>query len=155
MTLQQVEPLIATLHWLRDFLSYGTTSPAFSSFEDRSYVTPPELQNAVKNIIASHGEVLVQRIMTGMMFSFPGDCFPDASGVLMTLFELIPQQASVWVKNTLQMLPAGTMKAGEAEKLMNGINQRIQANETRKVRVLLQGECRTMDVRPTIVDVLI
>ena len=36
------------------------------------------------------------------------------------------------------MLPAGTVKNGEAERLMNSIETKIQSGEVRKVRALLQ-----------------
>ena len=145
MTLQQDAPLTATLHFLRDFLSYGTDHPNSSSFNDRSQDTPappnpPQIQRVVKQLVASQGEALTQRILTGMMFHFPKDCFPDASGVLRALFELMPEAVATWVKGTLEMLPAGTVRAGEGERLMNAIGQKIQAGEFRKVRVILQGK---------------
>lgn len=145
LTLQLDAPLTATLHFLRDFLSYGTDHPNSSSFNDRSSSTPPaprnllQLQQAVKQLAATQGEALTQRILTGMMFHFPKDCFQDASGVLRALFELMPQDVAIWVKRTIEMLPAGTVKAGEGERLMNAIGQKIQTGDTRKVRVLLQG----------------
>lgn len=74
------------------------------------------------------------------MFTFPGDCFPDASGVMMTMFELLPQETGAWLQTTLHMLPAGTMKPGEAERLLKNISDKVQSGETRKIRVLLQGE---------------
>lgn len=73
------------------------------------------------------------------MFHFPRDCFPDASGVLLALFEIIPQDVAVWVKGTIGMLPAGTIKAGEGDRLMQSIAQKIQTGDMRKIRVLLQG----------------
>lgn len=57
----------------------------------------------------------------------------------MTLFELIPQEAAGWVQSTLQLLPAGSLKPGEAERLMKGISDKVQSGETRKIRALLQG----------------
>lgn len=87
----------------------------------------------------SQGEALTQRILTGMMFHFPRDCFPDASGVLLALFEIMPHEVAIWVKGTIEMLPAGTIKAGEGERLMNAVGQKIQAGDIRKIRVLLQG----------------
>jgi len=102
------------------------------------YKNPVEVQSAVKQLVAGLGSLLVQRILTGMMFSFPGDCFPDASAVLMTLFELMPQDAASWVQGTLQMLPAGSMKPAEANRLMKGIVEKVQKDDIRKVRVLLQ-----------------
>ena len=143
LTLQQEAPLTATLHFLRDFLSYGTDSPNFSSFDedsrDAAARNPAEIQEAVKSMVASQGEVLVQRILTGMMYHFPRDCFPDASGVLLALFEIMPQQVALWVKETISMLPPGSIKAGEGDRLIAAIGQKIQMGEMRKVRVLLQG----------------
>jgi transportin-3 len=142
LTLQQVDPLIATLHYYRDVLSFGFDTPSVSDFtgpDGQPYTNPPEVRAAVKQLLSSQGQPLVQRVLTGMMFSFPGDCFPDASGVIMTLFELMPQEAAAWVQSTIQMLPAGTMKPGEGERLMSNIIEKVQSGELRKIRVLLQG----------------
>lgn len=45
----------------------------------------------------------------------------------------------MWVKATIEMLPGGTIKAGEGERLLNAIGQKIQTKDIRKIRVLLQG----------------
>ncbi|THC94540.1 hypothetical protein EYZ11_005981 [Aspergillus tanneri] len=143
LTLQQVDPLIATLHYYHDLFSFAFERPAVSGFTSSNgdpYTNPPEIREAVKQLIASQGQELSQRILAGMMFSFPVDCFADASSVMMSLFELMPQQAGVWLHTTLQMLPAGTMKPNEAERLLKGISDRVQSGELRKIRVLLQGE---------------
>lgn len=142
LTLQQVDPLIATLHYYRDLSSFAFEKPTVSEFtspEGEPYSNPPEVREGVKALLASQGQLLSQRVLTGMMFTFPGDCFPDASGVLMTLFQLLPQETGAWLQSTLQMLPAGSMKAGEAERLLKGIADKVQSGETRKIRVLLQG----------------
>jgi len=73
-----------------------------------------------------------------MMFSFPGDCFPDASGVLLSLFELMPREAATWVEATIQMLPPGTLKPGESDRLMKNLTEKVQSGEIRKTRALLQ-----------------
>ena len=142
LTLQQGAPLTATLHFLCDFLSYGTDHPNSSNFDETSntarVINPPEIQQCVKRLVAEHGEVLTQRILTGMMFSFPRDCFPDASSVLLALFEILPQAVATWVRHTIQMLPAGTVKAGDGERLMSSVAAKLQQGEVRKVRVLLQ-----------------
>ncbi|KAJ5756966.1 uncharacterized protein N7511_007148 [Penicillium nucicola] len=139
--LQQVDPLIATLHYYRDLFSFAFDKPMVSEFttpEGQPYSTPPEVREAVKALIASQGQPLSQRVLTGMMFTFPGDCFPDASGVIMTMFELLPQESGAWLQATLQMLPAGSMKQGEAERLLKNVSDKVQSGETRKIRALLQ-----------------
>ncbi|OJJ42702.1 hypothetical protein ASPZODRAFT_20229 [Penicilliopsis zonata CBS 506.65] len=141
LTLQQVEPVTATLHYYRDLLGFAFDKPAVSEFtgpDGKPYSNPPEIQAAVKQLVSSQGHLLAQRVLTGMMFTFPGDCFPDASGVLMAMFELMPPESGAWVQSTLQMLPAGTMKPGEAERLLKGIAERVQSGDIRRIRTLLQ-----------------
>ncbi|MCJ1244960.1 Nuclear import receptor [Trapelia coarctata] len=139
LVLQQQAPLHATLHYLRDFLSYGSDQPASSSFNE-SHPQPLNLdiQNSVKQRVLAQGEALVQRLLTGMMFTFPRDCLQDASGVLMSLFELMPEQAALWVKSTIEILPAGSIKAGEAERVMNNVAAKVQVGDYRKLRAVLQ-----------------
>lgn len=157
LTLLKEEPLIASLHFLRDFLAYGTDNPPSSDWGDEPRTNPPEIQTAVKHLVSGQGDQLTQRIMTGMMYTFPRDCFPDASGVLLEMFNLMPAEVAQWIKTTVTMLPPGSISPQEAERLMNNINQyyslipekftysasdgrtrRIQSNEVRKIRTLLQ-----------------
>lgn len=143
LTLQQVDPLIATLHYYRDLFSFAFEKPLVSEFtspDDEPYINPPEVREAVKNLIASQGQLLSQRVLAGMIFTFPGDCFPDASAIMMTMFELLPHETGAWLQNTLQMLPAGSMKPVEAERLLKSIAEKVQSGEIRKIRVLLQGK---------------
>ena len=93
----------------------------------------------MKGYVTAQGEALVQRILTGMMFTFPRDCLQDASGVLMALFELMPQQAAQWFKSTIGILPGGSIKAAEADRVMNSIAAKVQAGDYRKLRAVLQG----------------
>lgn len=123
LTLLKEEPLIATLHFLRDFLAYGGEDSPFSSYGDASRQNPPQIQGSVKRIVLDQGEVMVQRCMTGMMYSFPRDCLPDASGVLLAMFQLVPEQVASWVGNTVGMLPPGSISPQEQERLLNNINQ--------------------------------
>ncbi|KAI9888089.1 MAG: Nuclear import receptor [Watsoniomyces obsoletus] len=133
LTLEQADPLTATLHFLRDLLAYGgENSPIADPTANAN------LQPTVQKLILTQGELLVQRVLVGMMFSFPKDCFPDASGILLDLVNLVPSEISVWIAKTIQMLPAGTVNTGEAQRLLNQINQRLAEGETRKVRYLLQ-----------------
>jgi transportin-3 len=78
--------------------------------------------------------------MTGMMITFPNDCFSDGSGVLLGAFEVLPQQTTLWVDTTVRLLPQGTVSAAEIDKLMLGIRDRLSEGPegVRKVRSLLQ-----------------
>ncbi len=148
LSLQQEPPLIATLHFLRDLLSYGTDSPNYSDLtgtQQQAQMT--KIKDTVRQLIVNQGEALVQRVLTGMMFSFPNDCLQDASGVLLTLFELMPHETATWIKSTVALLPPGSVKAGEIDKLMNTIGQKIQAGDVTKIRATLQGKISPTQTR--------
>ncbi|KAF1813335.1 ARM repeat-containing protein [Eremomyces bilateralis CBS 781.70] len=145
LNLLKMEPIMAVLHCLRDFLAYGRAEPPTStlSFGHDSYehrVNPPEVRQKVADILTNLGEGLTQRVLIGMMFSFPSDCIPDASGVLLGLFQVVPAPASQWVAKTLQLLPAGSVREAEATKLMKGIEEKLAGGDgdVRRIRALLQ-----------------
>lgn len=146
LALPLVDPLMAVLQFLRDFLDFGFEHPPVSEFSAEDGPppkTPPQVRNAVKIILATRGQAIVQQIMTGLMFSFPEDCYPDASGILMTVFNLAPPEAVGWVQRTIQLLPAGTLKPEEGDKLVTNINTKVQQDELRKVKPLLQDFCNS------------
>ena len=142
LTLLKEEPLMATLHFLRDFLAYGSDNAPASRFDAdgqyRSTPNPPQIQQNVTKLTTMEGEQLVQRCLTGMMYTFPADCFPDASGVLLALFQLLPQEVSGWTAKTVSMLPEGSIAPQEQERLLRNIQQRIDSGEVRRIRSLLQ-----------------
>ena len=148
LALEQTEPLTQTLHFLRDLLSYGTETPNSSLVPpDPTSPTvaaagPPKNRAAniaaVRALVAAQGAELAQRLLTGMMFHFPRDCLPDAGGALMDMFHQAPRETAGWLRDTLAALPPGSLKAGEGERLLQGVAQKVQAGEIRKVRVLLQ-----------------
>ncbi|EHK43298.1 hypothetical protein TRIATDRAFT_285917 [Trichoderma atroviride IMI 206040] len=144
LTLEQRDPLSSTLHFLRDLLSYGGDNPASSEGLPESAAA--SIRTIVKNLLSSHGENLVKQVMAGMMITFPRDCFADGSGVLLSLFELLPVQTTEWVSRTIQLLPQGTVSPEEANRLMIKIKERLGSDEAggiRHVRVLLQDFTNT------------
>lgn len=138
LTLLKEDPLVATLHFLRDLLGYGRNSSPSSTYDQTRHDVPEALRNHVKELVVSVGPQLVQRIMTGMMYSFPEGCFADSSGVLLDLFELMPEQVAVWVQQTVAMLPSGSITSQESERFLNNIRQRIQTGDIRMIRTILQ-----------------
>lgn len=136
LALEQRDPLSASLHYIRDVIGYGGDNPPSSS----NSPNPPEIQHAVQELIASNGEQLVKSIMAGMMITFPNDCFSDGSGVLLGLFEILPEQTTIWVDKTVRMLPAGTVTDADIDRLLAAIRERLSLGRDglRKVRSLLQ-----------------
>lgn len=138
-SLEQRDPLTATLHFLRDLLSYGGANPASSSFQMGP--VSEQIQALVKQLLASEGQALVKAILAGMMMTFPRDCFADGSGVLLEMFALFPAQTTEWVDTTLKLVPEGTVTPVEASRLVAKIKDKLSAPEAgnvRQVRVLLQ-----------------
>lgn len=136
LTLELRDPLIPTLHYIRDVIAFGGNNPPVSN----GSVITPEVKATVAQVLTAGGEHLVNRVMAGMMITWPRDCFADGSGVLLGLFELLPQETSTWVGKTLSLLPEGTITPDEAQKLMIKINTRLSEGPegTRQVRSLLQ-----------------
>jgi len=141
LALEQRDPLSASLHYIRDVVGYGGENPPSSS----SSPNPPEIQHAVQKLLVSNGEGLVKSIMAGMMITFPNDCFSDGSGVLLGLFEILPEQTTTWVDKTVRMLPAGTVTDADIDRLLAGIRDRLSLGHDglRKVRSLLQDFTNT------------
>lgn len=138
LTLLKEEPIMATLHFLRDLLGYGRNLSPSSTFDNSRHEVPEEIRMRVKQLVVAAGTQLVQRIMTGMMYSFPEGCFADASGVLLDLFELMPEQVAGWVQETVAMLPQGSITPQESDRFLNNIRQRIQTGDIRMIRTILQ-----------------
>lgn len=143
-SLEQRDPLSATLHFMRDLLSYGGSNPAASNVQLGA--ASQQVQATVKQLLASEGEPLVKAILAGMMMTFPRDCFADGSGVLLEMFELFPEQTTAWVETTLTLAPGGTVTPVEASRLITKIKEKLSADDAsglRQVRVLLQDFTNT------------
>ncbi|KAI1193696.1 exportin 1-like protein [Nemania serpens] len=145
LVLEQRESLSATLHYIRDILAWGARySPTSNDYLPQSVVE--QLRGIVKTLVAAQSEMLVKRILAGMMITFPSDCFADASGALLTLFEILPDQTMAQVDATLRMLPMGTITPDEVDRLMIKIKDRLNANDTgdvRQIRSLMQDFTNT------------
>jgi len=138
LSIAKEEPLTATLHFLRDFLAYGLEDSPTSSFDSTAKKNPPEVRSKVTTLLKNNGEQMTQRLLTGMMVTFPRDCIPDASGVVLDMFRLIPRETGQWVERTIALLPTGTISSEEQQRLIRNVDQRIQSGEVNRIRPLLQ-----------------
>lgn len=136
LALEQRDPLIAVLHYIRDVIAYGGDNPPSST----NQTNLPEIKHLVQRLILANGELLVKQILAGMMITFPNDCFSDGSGALLGLFEIMPEATTAWVDKNVRMLPSGTVSSQEIDRLMTGIRAKLSEGQegVRKVRSLLQ-----------------
>lgn len=143
-SLEQREPLSATLHFMRDLLSYGGRNPVASNLQLGA--AAQQVQDGVKQLLISQGEPLVQAILAGMMMTFPRDCFADGSGVLLEMFDLLPAQTTAWVETTLKRVSHDNVTPVEADRLVVRIKEKLSVDDAgglRQVRVLLQDFTNT------------
>ena len=89
LTLLKQESLFSTLHFLRDFIGYGSSNPPSSRLTDEPPITTSEENRQhIKTLLLVQGQVITERVLTGMMYSFPEDCIPDASGVIIDMLRV-------------------------------------------------------------------
>ncbi|KAI5806937.1 armadillo-type protein [Geopyxis carbonaria] len=134
LDLEQTDPLISVLQFLRDILAYGREAPPTSTYHE----TPAEVQAAVKETATTMGQRITQRILSGLMYSFPSDCVTDSSGVMLGLCELCPQPVVEWIKSTLEMLPHGSISPAEAQKFLTNIESAAAKKDWAKMRYTLR-----------------
>ncbi|KAG4304832.1 hypothetical protein PORY_001885 [Pneumocystis oryctolagi] len=133
LSLELPDPLISVLHFLRDLLSYCFSSPV-STFNE----TPLELQTIVRNIVQKYNQQLITSIFYGLAYSFPRDCVPDASGVLLSLIEIYPEDSIKNIGIALNHFPSETISPQEKTRLLNDLTATAIQTNWKKVRRLLQ-----------------
>ncbi|TGZ83002.1 ARM repeat-containing protein [Ascodesmis nigricans] len=134
LELEQTDPLISVLQFMRDLLAYGREAPPTSTHRE----TPEDVRTAIKAAAAAMGERITRRILSGLMYSFPSDCVTDSSGVMLELVELVPQQVLIWIKETLELLPQGSVSPEEAQKFLTNIESAATNKEWSKIRYTLR-----------------
>lgn len=136
LSLEQLDPIIATLHYLQDLFSYGQENPPTSVIKGP---VPMEIRNEILGLAHNHGRELCAHIVSGLIFSFPRDAVPDASGLYLTLTKLVSVEQSLqWLSFTIDMLPSGTVGEEEKNKLLNRVSTAIGSGDFKRVRTLLR-----------------
>lgn len=133
LSLELQDPLTSILHFLRDLLSYSFSSPVSTFLE-----TPLELQTIVRNMVQKYSRQLMTHIFYGLAYSFPRDCVPDASGVLLSLIEIHPEDAIKNIGLVLDLFPAETISSQERSRLLNDLTNAAIQSDWKKIRRLLQ-----------------
>lgn len=118
LSLEQLEPLWATLNFLADFFAYGYERPPISMHD----VIPEDVRAAVRNIQLQHGLDIMIAYFQGMIYSFPRDCYSEASGMIRPFLDLLPQESEYWISQTLDKLPSEFLKADEKQKFLKELH---------------------------------
>ncbi|ODQ68212.1 ARM repeat-containing protein [Nadsonia fulvescens var. elongata DSM 6958] len=135
LALEQEGTVLVTLHFLRDLFSYGFGTPVSSVFSS----VPSATRNAIINMAVQQGAQLSARIFSGLIYTFPRDCVTDASGLLLTLIQLVPNdQALNWISSTLSLLPEGTVGEEEKTKLLTSVSAALTSGDFKRIRSLVK-----------------
>ncbi|ANB15633.1 Mtr10p [Sugiyamaella lignohabitans] len=138
LTLEQFEPLTATLHFLLDLFAYGGEQAPSSSVIPGGKI-PAEIRSVVSSLAAEQGEALTSRIITGILFSYPRDVITDASSLLLSAYRLSSGNETIrWLSNTLDALPAGGLSPDEKSKLLQRISTSMESQDFKRVRSILR-----------------
>ena len=140
LVLEQREPIKAILWFLRDVFSYGTDNPARSNLKgDVPQDVERQFRGAIVQLLNANGDMLVKRLLAGLVFNFDPDCYSDTTGVISTILEVVPQQGMTWLKNALEFLPPNTVAPDDATRLLSKVQEQLQAQNMRQVRIFIDG----------------
>lgn len=135
-TISQFEPLIACLHFLIDYVSWGFPQPPISFFNEN----PPYIQKSVQQFLLSNDNAsnLINAVLGGVVFTFHNDLQPDANDLLIKVPSVLPD---VSLGVSLLLTAASSLpnvQQSELNVLLSKITLALPVNDMRTVRAALQ-----------------
>ncbi|QPG77005.1 hypothetical protein FOA43_004399 [Brettanomyces nanus] len=123
------------LQFLVDFYSWGFDTPPISLMED----IPADLKLKIQNFALTTGQEIVSKLMYGLIFSFPSDCWPEANELITKIIKLSSLQGGskpslLWIDQFLSSLPQGSVSEREKLKLLSTVESAVNIDDTRTVR---------------------
>ncbi|KAK9478073.1 armadillo-type protein [Lipomyces japonicus] len=134
------ETIFTAVDLLNDILAFGFSTPppaafAANSMEDEPKPVPPEIQEAVKQLVLAYGERLTKIIISGLLYSFPRECVGDCTSVELVVLKLGGAANAVsWVNTTLSLLPAGSITEAEKQKYVLTVESSINDEDMSRLR---------------------
>lgn len=133
---EEIEPLISTLHFLIDLISWGFPYPPISFFDDN----PVHIQQTIQNflVLDNNGGELIKVLVDGLIFRFHNDIQQDANDLLLKILTVAPDSnlALRWLTEVASALPNVNQK--EVEKLMKVISVALPNKDNRRIRAGLK-----------------
>ncbi|ODV87402.1 hypothetical protein CANARDRAFT_26802 [[Candida] arabinofermentans NRRL YB-2248] len=131
----EYESITAILQFLIDFYSWGFETPPISFMDD----IPENLKFKILNFAMNTGEQLISKLMYGLIYSFPSDCWPDTNELIVKLIKLSTLEGSSklslgWLDKFLSSLPQGSVNEKERLKLLSTVEIAINSKDYRRVR---------------------
>ena len=130
LVLEQKEPVQETLNFLRDLLKCGSDNPASSpNFAPEQ---PAQFRTIILQLVTTHGEPLMKQIITGLVFWFHSDCYSPATGVIVEMLQILPEQTMVWLKGSLELLE--TLSPAEMTQLLKKVHDHVEQGGHQSMR---------------------
>ncbi|KAH3679591.1 hypothetical protein WICMUC_000823 [Wickerhamomyces mucosus] len=136
LDLEKFEPLISTLHFLIDLISWGFDTPPISIYDE----VPENVKLTIQQFNNSNGGLLIKAVLNGLIFKFPTDAHPDASDLITKTLKLspTPEVAVQWINESLDSLPINTVTSQERTKLITTVSTALQSKDYRRIRTSLK-----------------
>lgn len=133
MSIEQTESLTSVLRFLRDFLSWGLTTPPVS----QQQISQPS-RAALMGLIEKYGSQLANVVFCGQIYNFPRDCVSEASGAILLLLEIQSAAALSWIQSSFASLPTGSVNDEERSKFLDSMRQSCQNGDLKRARSQMQ-----------------
>lgn len=129
----------SVLQFLVDFYSWGFETPPISFMED----IPEDLKVKIRAFTVATGQELVNRLMYGIIYSFPSDCRPEANELLTKVIELASlgngsKLPVVWLDNFLSSVPQGSVTEKEKMTLLSNVESAVNTKQPRNIRTSIR-----------------
>ncbi|KAH3687153.1 hypothetical protein WICPIJ_001868 [Wickerhamomyces pijperi] len=135
---KKYEPVLSTLQFLIDLISWGFDHPPISIFEE----LPDDVKLTVRKHINSDnaGGVLITTVLKGLIFTFPSDTHLDSTDLITKTIRLAgsPDTAVHWLDSALASLPQGSVGEKERTKLLSTVSAALSSKDFRRVRTGLK-----------------
>lgn len=132
LLLEQRNPARSTLDFLCDLLTWGSNNPASSNKLPAELLA--QFRATITGLLGTHGEKLMNQVIAGLVYHFHVDCYSSATGVIVEMLQVMPQQTMGWLKGSLDNLPTGTVTAAELDQLMSKIHTQVAKEEPHALR---------------------
>ncbi|CAK7895109.1 mRNA transport regulator Mtr10p [[Candida] anglica] len=135
-SLDQVNPLVAVLHFLIDLISWGLPTPPISFFDEN----PQHVREGVQQflILDNNGGHLMKVVIEGLIYHFHNDIQQDASDLLLKILTVIPDSnVSInWLTDVVKSLP--NVSGKELDKLINTVSVSLPNKDNRRIRTSIR-----------------
>lgn len=127
------------LQFLIDLYSWGFETPPISLMEN----IPEDLKMKIRAFAMNTGEEIISKLMYGLIYSFPSDCWPEANELISKIIKLASLQGDfktplMWLDSCLSSLQSNSVGEKEKLKLLGSVEAALNTKDSRGVRASIR-----------------